>query len=937
VAVNLACELDERAIMSDPAGFRAQMLAQRRQHAETDADGRFRFSAMPATQGARLVAHGQGALGLGRTLTLLAGDTYEVLIPAIAGAELAISVRNQEGLPVADASVELLRRDLTGTVLRGRTTRSATTDSAGRAVLAPLAGGAARLSVRRDGHVALHQDLEVTPGERRTLEVKLDVGATVAGSVVDEHGAPVADAGLTQQPTFDVPLFGDAISTFSGGTFAKAALKSRLRSGADGKFQLTGLDRSEPFTLVAAHADYVATTLAKVQPGTLDLRVVLRAGAQVRGEVVRARDGAPVTALSLTLLTSFMGMMEVPQSEQKVTVADGRFALRRLMPGKFTLRISAAGFTDHDAKVDLQPDTDLDLGRIELQDPARIAGRVVDRDGRGVAGATVRVRKGGLADNEIMAAMRGGTDGARSLADGTFTIDAVPAGKAQLRANAAGYAPVESERLTVAAGAELRDVVLTLGHGGGIRGRLILPPGGDPEHWDVMAGEQRGAHAGSAVIAADGTFTVENLLPGRYNVQAMNRAAMQTANAELADRMREGGTFDFAAMMKNATRSTVQARCTVQDGETAEVTLDASELEADGIELLLDVQVGDQPVATGFVEVSGDTGTVRTGLLDKGRGEVVGLQPGTYSVQVREGLSLAPLGNATAVTVTPKPAQQRVTLRLPGGRLSGAVVHDRTGEPLARAFVRVHGQRAASDRDADLGFALTDEQGRFSVGGLDAGTYTVIADDQLSPTGGSAGGRIEALALGSGQHRHDLVLRARPTAGVSVKVLDALGNPAAFAMVLAVDEQGTPVGSRGLAFADAQGRVFLAGLPAGRIRVAARVREQAPGVSEARDVAPGTEVEIEVRLRRGTRVEVSIVDRSGQPLRGAAVAVRGAQGPWLPASLLASRAGGDALDLGELPPGRARFMVQVAGQPPFEVEREIPAGRRASLVLMPER
>lgn len=933
VELQIAAEIDQSAVMTDPQGFRAQMLAQGRGRVTTDAEGRFRFRAVPATPSARVLAQDARALGRSRALSLTAGDSFELLIAAQTGATLRVEVRDSNDAPAVGAEVMVEPRDIDGSLARARSQKEQAADRDGVAVLAPLAAGRARLNVSHLGHVTHRADVDLESGATRTLQVRLAAGAQITGVVVDAQDQPVVDAGVTQQASLDIPMFGDMADRFAGSAYAAMALAAKVRSGRDGRFRLGGLAADDNVTVIAAHADYVATSMPKVAAGTTDLRIVLRRGASVRGEVLRQSDHTPLPAFRVAVVERVMGMMELPQRSEDLASADGRFTLNKLRPGSFTLRITAEGYTPHEAKLELRADAEVDIGRIELPAAARVLGRVVDREGRGVAGAQIRVRRGGLEDNEMFAAMRGTQGGARSKADGTFTLDDVPAGRTRLRASAPGFAPVESDRLEVVAGTELRDVVLTLGHGGTIQGRLLLPSHRDARDFDLVTSEVSARYTGSAVLATDGRFTASNLLPGRYNVQAIDRGAMQRANATLMDNMREGGKLDLAGMMKSASRATVQARCVVRDGETTEVELDARELDTAGVELLLDVRVGDEPLASGFAEVAGAQGSSRMTLIERGAGTVDGLTPGSYTVRVREGLTFAPLGDGEQVTVAERPQQQRVTLRLPAGRLSGSVVHDRTGEPLARAFVRVHGARSASDKEADFGFALSDERGRFSIGGLTAGRYAVVADDGPAKQEGGAGGRIEDIALRDGEHKDGLLLRARPAAGVSVVVREESGAPAAHAMLLAIDEQGAPLGTRGLAFADAEGRAFLAGLPAGKVRIAARGRNHAPALSELREVAPGGETELSVQLRHGARVAVSAVDAQGKPLQVQSVAVRFASGPWLPASLLAGAFGGEHVDLGELPPGRVRFLVSAVGHAPFEVEREVPASGRASLVL----
>lgn len=89
-----------------------------------------------------------------------------------------------------------------------------------------------------------------------------------------------------------------------------------------------------------------------------------------------------------------------------------------------------------------------------------------------------------------------------------------------------------------------------------------------------------------------------------------------------------------------------------------------------------------------------------------------------------------------------------------------------------------------------------------------------------------------------------------------------------------------------------------------------------------------------VVLAQGTATSVQILDAEGKPLQGAAVSVRFAAGPWLPAQLFgrAVDAAG-RLELGPMPRGKVEFSV-THPRARFTAQREV-SGSRAAFVLQP--
>jgi hypothetical protein len=268
--------------------------------------------------------------------------------------------------------------------------------------------------------------------------------------------------------------------------------------------------------------------------------------------------------------------------------------------------------------------------------------------------------------------------------------------------------------------------------------------------------------------------------------------------------------------------------------------------------------------------------------------------------------------------------------------IRGRVVDDRTGEPLPSALVRIHADRPGRvDHLSDFGYAITGADGGFTFQGLQEGSYALVADDQLVPSGAERiGGRVDGIRVAAGEPPSDVVLRARRAAGLVVRVTDELGAPLSRALVFAVDAVGKPFGALPVAFTGDDGKALLAGLPTGSMRVLARAAGFAPGFSGEHRAVAGLEDAAEVMLQRGTRVVATVRDGEGRALEPVLISARRAGEPWIGAAVLGrKRTAGGEHDLGALRPGSWEFAITDALGRTTTVEREIAGGSRVALVL----
>ncbi len=237
--------------------------------------------------------------------------------------ELAGVVLDPEGKPFAGAQV---------LACEGRDGGRATSDEAGGFRLPASSEGC--------GVVAQHDEYApsepVTAGPGRAMTLRLGAGGSIAGVVVDEAGAPVAN-------------FSVGVESF---TPAAGEHSFSIRSGPSRPFQDPGgafaVERLAP-------GSYVLTVTAEGKPlarsSSIDVvsgraaggvRVVMAAGGLVEGRVYDEAKHAGVAGARVTFdaLTS----TQPDASPQALTDAEGNFRLENAPSGPFTLRVEHEGY-----------------------------------------------------------------------------------------------------------------------------------------------------------------------------------------------------------------------------------------------------------------------------------------------------------------------------------------------------------------------------------------------------------------------------------------------------------------------------------------------------------------------------------------------------------------------------------------------------------------
>lgn len=483
----------------------------------SDGDGRFRLGDFQ--QGERVHLHVELSGFASRQIPgVTAPNETPVEIVLEPAARISGRVIDSEDEPVARAQV-FLRKDGSPQTPPGRTV----TDPEGRFVLADLPTGSLTLQALARGFVGggtLH--LELGPGEQRDdLELVLERGATVVGTVTGPDGSPVSEVQVrlnwSEPRTFDLMAHGT--------------------TDGEGRYRIEGVTPGHRSFLARSREYPDAVRDLEVEPGENRLDFRLQPGQSVEGRVVDL-DGLPVAGARVTLQPLDTG----GRVEQVESDAQGGFELTGVDDGRYRLQ------ADH-----------RELGSTSLPEPLELTGA-------GAAGLELRFEPTGVIEGEVLGLdldqlsrleirayhqEGGGSTWATADFEGHFTLDGVSPGRWQVQGRLASGREV-SEPVELAEGQGRALVVLEFTEGLSLTGRVLMA--GEPmvgvqvsAHQDQYGSGP--AHSGSGTTDHQGHFRVEDLPAGSYQVRVSDSAAIHhwekvelTTDRDLLIEL-EGGTI----------------------------------------------------------------------------------------------------------------------------------------------------------------------------------------------------------------------------------------------------------------------------------------------------------------------------------------------------------------------------------------------------------
>ncbi|HUT36558.1 MAG TPA: carboxypeptidase regulatory-like domain-containing protein [Planctomycetota bacterium] len=667
--------------------------------------------AIEAPPGGKLAPCAVHAAG---SLRVSPGQVQEVTIfLAPATARLAGTVTDPDKRPIAGAQVALAPAQHAAWF-----SCSVTTDKAGRyespalapgsyvvrSVEPPAGTGYVRLSTWKPGGV---RAVNLGDGRTATEDFVLPRGARLTGRVLDEAGKPLAGAQVSCRLDAATEVGKRSVYQMSGQWY-----RGEATTNAAGAYSLGGLTQ-ETYCVEVRPPEGKELAPAAVrgvnapEEGDVKLQdVTLYKGGTLVGKVLGA-DGKPVEGaeVAFSLPLGWRGTRVTGKTD-----AAGKVEFRGLASGQYTMTVQPPEGSVSCQKQfdDVRALSGLTLEQtLKLPEGAKVTGTVTGPDGKPVAGATV------MASYGYASRAKGTTD-----AQGRYVVAGLappaklgPPQRYGPQNQVTAVAPAEALTLATSSvplpliplgGSAKLDI--TLKPGVAITGR-VTGPGGTP-----VASAQVGVYRytrgsiqgfGSVFTDEQGRYTIGHLLETAMSVTVDPPEGLKLLRKAVAEKRFEPGklsTVDVAL----ETGATLVGEVVTSKGKPVV-----------GAQVRVQATTGQYPRAN-RVAMSGVGGAFRAEALPPGPYEIHCTPPDAT-------LRAKP----TTFTIQGKGEERTKVVLYLTGSLTGTV-RDGKGNALGRGACWLSLQsKEAGPQAQQAGAGHLDEQGRYTIGGLPPGAYTV--------------------------------------------------------------------------------------------------------------------------------------------------------------------------------------------------------------------
>lgn len=672
-------------------------------------------------------------------------------------------------------------------------------------------------------------------GEHRRLSLDLNLGSVMRGRVEDPTGEPIPLAVIQANVgPLSVPV--ECVS-----------------STDDGSFEIPGLDPTERYTLNCTAWRFTQLILNDVSGGDQDVLVALAPTSTMGGRVLV--EGSPaITGKVRITASNSSGGLEV--SRYADILESGRFQFETVdrRPHRLDVFVPGRAPTSIE-RVDVISEI-TDLGDIETLLGPDLRGRVTDDTGRPVSGA--RVSLAGLMADSVGVNATLPVESV-STADGAFDLGPVVPGLVGIIVDHPDYA-ISTRAVRIPIGASSWDIDVAVVAAGAIEIRML---------------DQRGA---PIATFQGGTFATAD---------SMKRQDHSLNGALLIDRLpigvREAWAFVDTAQGSHLAGQQFVERVTVRPGETSHITFETAKgLVIDGI---VRPAVDKRRMTACADLVDSDDGFVRTCVLRAdGSFRLSSLRPGTYRLYV-ETTDDGPRIYASTIVTLPRVDERPLEIVLGVGEVRGTVTAG--NRPVEEVHVFILPSDSDDRKIATQAAVRSASDGTFTRIGLPPGRYWwVTKKDGFATENGE-------LTVRPGAAYTDLAIELFPEAELLVRVHDRDENPitpdACYTHPLARDVNGAQW-KAGLALVGDARRIGR--LPSGSHELVVRAAGFFPHF-ETVEIAAGASRSIDVVLRRGGILDLTIVDAAGAVMPGVACVLRDDTtgdnvSDWLSAGLISS-------------------------------------------------
>ncbi|MEO8382730.1 MAG: carboxypeptidase regulatory-like domain-containing protein [Acidobacteriota bacterium] len=470
----------------------------------TSDDGSFTLEHVP-TGAMTVVASAPGFAAARTSVDVQEGKTApDVVVELEAGVRLIGRVTTANGSPVSDASV-MIQPSPTGSFAVSGSLRRTNTDTNGEYSLDSLDAGEETISVNHPQYNSASKSVTLKGRETR-LDIQLEGGQRVTGTVVSESGMPLADAEVT---------------AFSAGASRRSA-----RTNVSGTFELESMPPAH-YRFTASKSGYADAVLNDVDISSgSPIRMIMGAGGTIYGQV----SGLPESDYANTTVQAFSGRISASASVDPT----GNYRIEGAPVG--TVQVSAMV---RSASFDYRSSTP------ETVELTAGGSQQVNFEFRGDTVLQGHITRNGIAAGGVMVSFQslgGGRANASVTADdqGAYRVSGLDSGDYRVMVNDIQRGGSYTTSYTVH-GSTTFDIDYKAGS---VRGRVIDATTNEPVA-DVniqvrpTAGEVRMVRG--AVSDPSGAFSIDMVPAGAYSINASRKGfASQVLDLTIGDTGREG-------------------------------------------------------------------------------------------------------------------------------------------------------------------------------------------------------------------------------------------------------------------------------------------------------------------------------------------------------------------------------------------------------------
>jgi protocatechuate 3,4-dioxygenase beta subunit len=648
---------------------------------------------------------------------------------------------------------------------------------------------------------------------------------TVRGQNISVASAPNVEA--TMEPSVEitgrVSRAGTGLENVMVMAMTPGSDAASATTGPDGSFTLTGLAPGSVRLMARKTDDFVQET-RNVDAPAHDVVIDIPAGGRISGRVVDKGSGKPIPSFQSGITTSRsaggMVMMAPPQL-RSFTSDDGSFTLESVPPGATVLVASSAGYASSRLNLTVEQAKEIKGVELQLDAGVKLTGRVTGSNGSPLGDVEVRVLPsptGGFATS-------GAERTATTDTNGEYSIEGLEAGDETVSFSHAKHSAMRKP-VTLKGGETRLDVQLA--SGGRVTGTVVTESGAPVADAEVEAGSGGGYQ--SARTNANGAFEFESMTPGRYRFTASKSG------------LAEGVVEDVDVSNGAPVQIVLKAGGTIYGRITG---LSAKELAVAQVSAS-----GRSSSADGTVNASGDY-------------RIEGVPGGTVQVQAWSGQGMTgsmKRSGAQTVELAPGGSQQVDIAFRDDVIVSGRIT--RNGVPLAGATVNFFSRGGSRGS----GGAPADNDGQYSVSGLEEGEYNVMVTDAQRMSPYSTTYQVHGSAT------YDIDYK---TGSLRGRVLDVSSNePLANATVQfrSASTSGDTFRMSRAATTDVNGSFIIDSVSPGTYTVTAS--KDGYG-NEVKDLSVGDSAppDLELRLSRNAGVTLNVIDaRDNRPITARVVA-----------------------------------------------------------------